>query len=224
MLSYATGTSEKYQSANGIREVFLLILVFYAGLVFADEPYEVIGSSLKLGSGHLCLLDKPPRYAVESYDKSAVMVSETEYILTRDLFRCQAEHAVRVFSIPSNVGMLSDINISKGIYVALDFISTQPTAYLATVARVGSSQNLVSVNGAYLANKKIDDLKKFAFGGNGEAGTSVISLDGRFVAPDGRVDCTEDAYPGVWDIQANRRVKTTDDGCAVLFNRTVSSK
>jgi hypothetical protein len=202
-----------------MRKISLIFLffVFFSGSAFADESYEVIGFSLKIDAGQVCSLDKSPRYAVESYDKSAVMVSETGYVLRRDLLHCQTGHAVHVFSIPSNVGVLSDINISKGIYVALDFVSTRPTTYLATVARVGSTRNLVSINGAYLADKRLDDLKGFAFGGNGGAGTSVISPDGRFVAPDGQVDCAEDAYPGVWDIQGNRRVKTTDDACAALF-------
>jgi hypothetical protein len=178
-----------------------LLFTFSVELALADEPYEVIGSSLKFGSNYTCLLDKAPRFAV----------------LRQDLINCQAGHAVHVFSIPSNVGVLSDINILKNIYVALDFISTQPVAYLATVARVGSSRNLVSINGAYLAGKRIGDLRKSAFGSSGEAGASIISPDGRFVAPDGHIDCTEDAYPGVWDIQKNRRVKTTDDACVAFF-------
>ncbi|HEY4353613.1 MAG TPA: hypothetical protein VGN31_20470 [Paraburkholderia sp.] len=193
------------------------MFTFSVELALADEPYEVIGSSLKFGSNYTCLLDKAPRFAVQSYDKSAIIVSETGYVLRQDLINCQAGHAVHVFSIPSNVGVLSDINILKNIYVALDFISTQPVAYLATVARVGSSRNLVSINGAYLAGKRIGDLRKSAFGSSGEAGASIISPDGRFVAPDGHIDCTEDAYPGVWDIQKNRRVKTTDDACVAFF-------
>lgn len=179
--------------------------------------YEVIGSSVKFDAGRICLLDKTPRYAVESYDKSAVMVSETGYVLRQDLLACQTGRAVHVFSIPSNVGVLSDINISKDIYVALDFFSTQPLAYLATVARIGSSRNLVSVHGAYVAGRKLADYQKFAFGTSGDVGVAVISPDGRFVAPDGQIDCTEDAYPGVWDIQGNRRVRAADEACSALF-------
>jgi hypothetical protein len=196
---------------------FFSFVTFSTGSAFAGDSYETIGSSLKLDADHICLLSKAPRYAVESYDKSAVMVSEMDYVLKQDLLRCQTGHAVRVFSIPSNVGVLSDINVSKGIYVALDFVSTQPITYLATVARVGSSRNLVSINGAYVAGRKLADIKKFAFGSSGGAGTSIISPDGRYVAPDGQMDCTEGAYPGVWDIQRNRRVKATDEACSHFF-------
>jgi hypothetical protein len=194
-----------------------VVILFFSGLAIADDSYKVVDSSLKFNASHICLLNRKPKYAVESYDKSAVMVSETDYVIKRDLLHCQAGHAVRVFSIPSNVGVLSDINISKRVYVALDFVSMQPITYLATVARIGSSRNLVSINGAYIAGKKLGDLKGFAFGSSGDAGASIISPDGRYVAPDGQMDCTEDAYPGVWDIQRNRRVKAVGAACSALF-------
>jgi len=145
------------------------------------------------------------------------MVSETGYVAKQELAHCQAGRAVHVLSIPSNVGVLSDINLSKGIYVALDFVSAQPFTYLATVARIGSSRNLVSVRGAYVAGRKLSELKKSAFGCSGEAGTAILSPTGRYVAPTGQIDCSQDAQPGVWDIPGNRRVVATDDACAALF-------
>lgn len=101
--------------------------------------------------------------------------------------------------------------------MALDIVDVNPSAYLATVAHIGSSKNLVSIKGAYIADAKLRDLKKFAFGGSGDAGASIISPDGRFVAPDGQLACMEDVYPGVWDIQKNQRVVSTDDVCSRLF-------
>jgi hypothetical protein len=197
--------------------MFVLTLVFVWGTGYADDTYQVAGSSLKIDSSRMCLLDRPPLYAVESFDGSAVMVSETGYVAKQELAHCQAGRAVHVLSIPSNVGVLSDINLSKGIYVALDFVSAQPFTYLATVARIGSSRNLVSVRGAYVAGRKLSELKKSAFGGSGEAGTAILSPTGRYVAPTGQIDCSQDAQPGVWDIPGNRRVVATDDACAALF-------
>ena len=199
------------------RSLFVVALIFVVGAACADDAYEVTGSSLKIDSSKICLLDKPPLYAVESFDKSAVIVSETGYVAKQELVDCRAGRAVHVLSIPSNVGVLSDINLSKGIYVALDFVSAQPFTYLATVARIGSSRNLVSVKGAYVAGRKLSELKKSAFGGSGDAGTAIISPDGRYVAPAGQMDCSQGAYPGVWDVQGNRRVVATDDACAALF-------
>ena len=195
----------------------VLASVFVVGTSYADDTYEVAGSSLKIDSSSVCLLDKPPLYAVESFDKSAVMVSETGYVAKQELANCQAGRAMHVLSIPANVGVLSDINLSKGIYVALDFVSVQPFTYLATVAHIGTSRNLVSVKGAYVAGRKLSELRKSAFGGSGEAGIAIISPDGRYVAPTGQMDCSQDAYPGVWDVQGDRRVIATDDACAALF-------
>lgn len=191
--------------------------VFVVRVAYADDTYEVVGSSLKIDSSRICLLDKSSLYAIESFDKSAIMLSETDYVAKQELAHCQAGRAVHVLSIPSNVGVLSDINLSKGIYVALDFVGVQPFTYLATVARIGTSRNLVSVKGAYAAGRKLSELRKSAFGGSGEAGTAIISPDGRYVAPTGQMDCSQGAYPGVWDVNSNRRVVVTGDACAALF-------
>ncbi|MGY4728476.1 hypothetical protein [Burkholderia pyrrocinia] len=201
------------------RHLLVLAPFFVAGGVSAGDAYEVVGSSLKVGSSKICLLDREPRYAVESFDKSAVMLSETSYVDKHQLDHCRAEEGIHVLSIPSGVGVLSDINVSKGIYVALDFVSTQPFTYLATVARVGTSRNLVSVKGAYVVGRKINELKKTAFGGSGDAGVAIISPDGRYVAPTGQMDCSQESYPGVWDVKNNRRVVTTDDTCVALFKQ-----
>lgn len=195
----------------------VLASVFFAVAAHADDTYEVAGSSITIDSSRKCLLDKPPLYAIESFDKSAVMVSESGYIPKQDLATCQAGRVVHVLSIPSNVGVLSDINLSKDIYVALDFVSVRPFTYLATVAHIGTSRNLVSIRGAYISGRKLSELRESAFGGSGEAGTAIISRNGRYVAPSGEMDCSQDAYPGVWDVRGNRRVVTTDDACATLF-------
>ncbi|WP_175716267.1 hypothetical protein [Burkholderia anthina] len=201
------------------RNFFVLVLIFIVGRAYASDVYEVIGASLKIGDSKVCQLDKEPRYAIESFDKSAVMLSETNYVDKRQLDRCQIGKAVRVLSIPAGVGVLSDINVSKGIYVSLDFVDVQPFAYLATVARVGTSKNIVSMKGAYVVGRKISELRGAAFSSGGEAGASIISPDGRYVAPTGEMDCSQTSYPGVWDIKNNRRVVAMGDACAALFKR-----
>lgn len=198
---------------------YLLVLAsfFIAGGVSAGDTYEVVGSSLKVGGSKICSLDREPRYAVESFDKSAVMLSETNYVDKHQLDHCRVGEEVHVLSIPSGVGVLSDINVSKGIYVALDFVKTQTFAYLATVARVGTSRNLVSVKGAYVVGRKISELKEAAFGGSGDAGAAITSPDGRYVAPTGQMDCSQESYPGVWDVENNRQVVAADDTCVAFF-------
>ncbi|WP_157126872.1 hypothetical protein [Burkholderia metallica] len=201
------------------RSLSVLICFFVAGNVYADDAYEVVGYSLKIGDSKICSLDIQPRYAIESFDKSAVMLSEVTYVDKRQLDHCRVGEMVRVLSIPSGVGVLSDINVSKGIYVALDFVSVRPFLYLATVSRVGTSKNLVSVKGAYVVGRKIGELRKEAFNSSGDAGGSIISPDGRYVAPTGAMDCSQTSYPGVWDIKNNRRVVAEDVACAELFKK-----
>ncbi|MDN7929663.1 hypothetical protein QZM52_00020 [Burkholderia metallica] len=201
------------------RGLSVLILSFAAWNVYADNFYEVIGASLKIDDSKICSLDRVPRYAVESFDKSAIMLSEAMYVDKRQLDHCRAGEVVRVLSIPAGVGVLSDINVSKGVYVALDFVSVRPFFYLVTVARVGTSKNLVSVKGAYVVGRKIGELRKEAFNSSGDAGGSIISPDGRYVAPTGAMDCSQTSYPGVWDIKNNRRVVAEDVACAELFKK-----
>ncbi|SFU24781.1 hypothetical protein SAMN05192563_102991 [Paraburkholderia aspalathi] len=147
------------------------------------------------------------------------MVSERGYVVVSDLKVCRSGAPVHVSEIPNGVGFLSDINVAKGVYVALDFVSTQPTLYLATVAKIGSKKNMVTLGGAYTGGKGVSQLKRAAFSASGDAGSSVISPDGRYVAPNGQLDCGEDAYPGVWDIQKNKRVAMDGDACNALFTR-----
>ncbi|WP_144023095.1 hypothetical protein [Burkholderia sp. AU15512] len=201
------------------RNLLLLVSIFIAKGGYAGGAYEVVGVSLKIGDSKICSLDRESRYAVESFDKSAIMLSETTYVDKRQLDHCRMGGVVHVLSIPSNVGTLSDINVSKGIYVALDFVDVLPTAYLATVARVGTSKNLVSVKGAYIAGRKIGELRGAAFSSAGSAGASIISPDGRYVAPTGEMDCSPTSYPGVWDIKYNRRAVMGEDACVELFKK-----
>jgi hypothetical protein len=57
------------------------------------------------------------------------MLSEATYVDKRQLVHCRAGEVVRVLSIPAGVGVLSDINVSKGVYVALDFVGVSQFLY-----------------------------------------------------------------------------------------------
>jgi hypothetical protein len=171
------------------------------------------------GQTKRCILDATPAYAVESADGQAVMVSERGYVSISDLKDCRTGASIHVSEIPEGVGFLSDINLPKGIYIALDFVSIQPNLYLATVARVRTKRNLVTLSGAYVGRKANGQLDSAAFSASGDAGSSVISSNGRFVAPNGQIDCSRDAYPGIWDIRKNKRVFMNKNACDDLFQR-----
>ncbi|WP_157651078.1 hypothetical protein [Burkholderia ubonensis] len=200
---------------------FLINGLFFFKIVSAAESYKITGKEMEIvnsGATRSCTLDTKPIYAVASYDRSAVIVSEQGYVKKNDLDNCQPGIPVRVHFIPDRVGFLSDINLRKNIYVALDFVNTRPFLYLATVAHVGSSKNIVMLNGAYISGKPLSQLRMHAFNASGEAGASLISPDGRYVAPDGVVSCTDDAFPGVWDIEKNKKVVLNENSCSALFD------
>lgn len=211
-----------------IKRLFFTITFFIAATIFsvasfAETKYELVDGAVKViddGQNYrVCRVDSKAVYAVESFDKSALIVSETGYVSTRDLKECTANGVVHISHISEKAGILSDINLSKGIYVSLDFVTVQPYTWLATVARIGSTRNLVSLNGAYKVGKSLKQLQKHSFGGSGDAGTSLISPSGRYVSPSGEMTCAEDSYPGVWDIETNKRVTMDESSCSALFTR-----
>ncbi|WP_340520591.1 hypothetical protein [Cupriavidus necator] len=200
-----------------------LIISIFASVTSAsaESLYEIRDDLIIMTDGrytNTCKLDVRPLYAVESYDASAIIISERGYVQKSQLYNC-ADSVVHVALIPAGVGFLSDINIRNGIYVSLDLISSPPLRYLATVAKIGVNKNLISLSGAYKEKVDPSRLRKYGFSSIGEAGASIISLDGKYVAPNGLIDCSDAAYPGIWDIQRNRRVKADEKSCADLFSK-----
>jgi hypothetical protein len=201
-----------------------LMLVAIKSIAIASQPtetYKTIGNSVEISNGvqtRTCTLDKLPQYAIASFDNSALMVSQRGYVPIAKLKVCDPKIPIGVLVIPDKVGVLNDINISKNIYIALDFVNVQPFLFLATVAHIGSNKNLVTIDGSYVHGRPLAELRKYAFGGSGDAGTAMISIDGKFVAPSGQIDCRSDAAPGVWDIEKNKRLITDAPSCLALFS------
>ena len=153
-----------------------------------------------------CKLRNRAEDATLSSDGLALIVSSTEYVLTRELDACTGEHSIQAYKIPEKAGTLVDINLTRKIYVALDFVSTQPLLYAATVAKIGSTRNLVTLPGAYVQSWPLKKLQRHGFQEGPEYRLPRISLDGRYVAVSGEVRCDEDAFPGVWEVERNRKV------------------
>ncbi|WP_459710661.1 hypothetical protein [Paraburkholderia sp. 2C] len=186
----------------------------------SDVTYSARGRSVEVlnrDTLHACLLDKEAFFAVESFDKSAVIISERGYVPVNSLKECVPNKVVHVSMIPARVGQLADINLNKRLYVAVDFISVNPMSYLATVARLNSTRNLVTLPGAYIPGRKFSKLRESGFMSLGNAGSALISPDGRYVAPAGQIDCSDYASPGVWDIEKNKIVLTSEQSCRELF-------
>ncbi|MDF3832233.1 hypothetical protein P3W85_04600, partial [Cupriavidus basilensis] len=173
-----------------------------------SEAHYIENGSLVInqnGKKAKCSVNGEVLYAVLSSDRSALMVSARGYIPTESLNRCWSGSDISVSLIPPNVGVLSDINLSKNIYVSLDFVDLSPLSYLALVSKIGGPMNLITMDGSYKNNKSIGKLKEMAFSVGDVPGAAIISRDGNFVAVSGEIDCGEGAYPGVWDIMKNKK-------------------
>jgi hypothetical protein len=208
-------------------KTFLIIsaIILLAGSVMADQTtsdYLADGKHLNItvkGKLRRCLLNKKIESAVESFDRSAVIVSERGYVSTEAAARCMPNVPIKISLIPAGVGTLADINLRSGLYVSLDFVSVQPMTYVATIARLNSVRNLVTLDGSFISGRKLSELQKHSFGSSGDAGSAAISPDGRYVAPAGQINCGVFGSPGVWDIAKNKRVITDDEACLALFGK-----
>ncbi|SAL28279.1 hypothetical protein AWB71_01665 [Caballeronia peredens] len=205
---------------NLLQNITAILLNIVTGSALAQANYEVEKNTIRIMENdriRVCTLDAAADYAIESYDNDALIISGNSFVRKDSLLSCAPSHLVRVSFIPDNMGLLTDVNVSRGIYVTVDFVTVQPFTWLATVAHLGSSSNLVTLPGAYLRGKSIEELRRHSFGGSGKAGSSAISPDGQYVAASGEINCREDAYPGVWDINHNKRVVTDNQHCLRLF-------
>lgn len=185
------------------------------------------GSELKItdGSGgpilSVCRLAVQVPLARLSFDKSAVIVSDTSYLAMSDIRNCNGRRLVPK-EIDTSVGTLVDVNGSAKLYLTLDVISTAPLAYLATVARFGSRRNLVSLPGAYVEGKTLSELQEHGFSYDPDE-PPRIAPSGRYVSPSGAPDCSPYAFPGVWDLENGVRVSfsgqatTIQERCDALF-------
>lgn len=167
-----------------------------------------------------CVLATKAQEVRLSYDGSAVILSETEFLPTSSLFSCTATPLVPKRIAP-NVGALVDVNISKRLFLTVAPIGTNPLAFLAIVSRFGSTHNLVSLPGAYVSERPIKKLQEQGFSYSDDD-PPRISPNGRYVSPGGTPDCSKNAYPGVWDIKLNKRVvlgrkEEMQSTCDLLF-------
>lgn len=226
-----------------VRTLFLALLGLLSSSFVAADAF--VGRSFTLqsdgrevaiqdGSGKtvVCKLGFKADSAEPSSDGAALIVSDTEYVLMDDLSRCGASDLPKK-SIPAETGSLIDVNIEQGLYLSIDVISTPPLRFLATVARIGTSRNLVDLPGSYVGSMPLEQLQRYGFAYEASFTKGRISADGRFVSPSGVMDCGLHGYPGVWDISANRRVVAPADvqehgieaissWCRSLFSRTPS--
>jgi hypothetical protein len=149
-------------------------------------------------------------FAVErvvlSFDETVLMISDAGYVKVDDLLTCES-FLPRVHFIPPKMGYLVDFNSRKNRYITLIAVSASPTSYLAFIGESMRRKNLVSLPGAYDKKKtrKVMVNEAFSYSENSIM-QPKISIDGKYASVEGDVDCSIDAYPGVWDIEKDRKI------------------
>jgi hypothetical protein len=156
-----------------------------------------------------------------NYEESALILTSVDYLALDTLHKCNNATAAAL-RIPPKAGFLVDINLRHQIYLALDTVQTSPFAYVAIVAKLGSTKLLVDLPGAYSPRSSLKQLQKHAFSYSPEEESPRISLDGRYVSPAGLPDCG--GQPGVWDLKTKKAVvfpklaeHEAAEKCAALF-------
>ena len=180
--------------------------------------------SAENGETRNCELDGQVSRAILSFDRSTVIVSENGYVKTAELQNCGKHKKVSIKFIPEKNGMLVDFNSLTNTYISLIFVAVQPLSYVAYIGKLGLDRNLVNLPGAFGTNKKLGKMQQEAFVYSDDfVYRPKISPNGRYVTPDGDVDCSPQSYPGVWNIDKNKKVTISQTAasaveCNALFD------
>lgn len=164
-----------------------------------------------------CILSKKlthvaPRF---NWNKSIIILTDVDFVTVDDVRTCFGG-SVQPSKIPAKVGFLVDVNPRYEIYLALDVVAVSPMAFSATVARLGATRSVLNAPGIFSWGKGEEQVKKEAFGYS-DSTPGRISPNGRYVSADGMMDCSPNAYPGVWDLLLRKNV-VSEDRCDDLFD------
>lgn len=159
------------------------------------------------GKNKNCKLNGEVSRAILSFDRTVLIVSENGYLKVTDLQNCDENIKILIKFIPRRTGTLVDFNSLTKTYISLIFVAVQPLSYVAYIGKLGLDKNLVTLPGTFGINKKIRKVQQEAFPYSDDfAYRPKISPNGRYATPDGDVDCSPQSYPGVWDIEKNKKV------------------
>ena len=141
-----------------------------------------------------------------TFDGQTVIVSSEGFLARQALIGC-GKQPLAVQKVPADAGILQDVNVGHGVYISLLPVSTQPISFLAIVGNIGSSKNLIELPGAFVdrQSEKVRLQNAFVYSDDTDEHPR-ISIDGRYVSVSGEVDCSSEAYPGVWDLKRKRKV------------------
>ncbi len=139
-------------------------------------------------------------------DKKAVLFTNTDsYLYLDDILHCNGKDiSLNQVPVPdsSPFGSVIDLNFDKKIYLAVVLEDVRSQRYTAVVSHFGSKKNLIKAVG-FTTNQMADSYSSFPLDDAGYGGK--ISLNGKYIFPTS-LNCTEEVFPGVWDIENNKKV------------------
>ncbi|MBB3262125.1 hypothetical protein F4827_007005 [Paraburkholderia bannensis] len=151
---------------------------------------------------------------VFNWNKTIVTLGNVEYVSVRSVTRC-AGGVVQIERIPDKAGTVTDVNVASGLYLSVAVVNSSPLTYTALVAKLGSREPVANFAGMYSTAKSSSRVLKESFTYL-DSRPGRISPDGRYVSVDGSMQCTPEAYPGVWDLKRKQKV-VRENGCESLF-------
>jgi hypothetical protein len=179
------------------------------GFAFQADPDRnriKLLSKKSAADNRTCLIDERVTRAALTHDGQSLMINESALVLVSSLQNCGTQR-IKPLKIPKRSGMLVDFHAESMTYISHLLVTTQPFSYLAIVAKLDGTRSIVSLPGAFVEGQSKSQRLRQAFVYEEDGGPSAkISRDGRYATVSGVVDCSEDAFPGVWNLQTKSRV------------------
>lgn len=140
--------------------------------------------------------------SLTSDDLAILVYSTNKYLIPDEIVSCNDE-GVELHEIPNppNPSLtIIDINFKKRLFLSLSLEDARERSYTAIISLFGSDKNLITGPSFYNANSY-----NYPFNTGTNRYVGKISRNGKYVSPYD-LDCSVDAFPGVWDIKNNKKV------------------
>lgn len=148
-----------------------------------------------------------------------LVASSNKFLKVKELKSCGSQ-PLRLYNVQyadQDISTLIDINFEKKIVLALIVIDAQSGAHQAVVSRFNGKKNILSGKGFWEPNLKGVNISDDTFPVTDDYYYGKISFDGKYVAPND-LDCSVDAFPGVWDIVQKKKVAFPEGKDDVIIN------
>ncbi|PKH26459.1 hypothetical protein CIG19_01275 [Enterobacterales bacterium CwR94] len=145
-------------------------------------------------------------------DKKAVLVYPGNYYMElNSMLSCDKNglemHKINYYK--DNISSLVDVNFENRLALALIVVDAQAGTCQAILSKFDEDKNILSGKGFWKESLVGNQTEIDAFGLGDNFYVGKISANGNYVSPND-LDCSSDAFPGVWDIKEKKRVVFND--------------